>query len=229
MSKLGPLLVDSGGFLSYIAGLREGVSLKALLGSKVGMTQVCGDQGFFRAVTVVHAGPCAVLCVRNHGQDGYSAIQLGYGDRPQRFAARLGEENHSIPHRKKFVREVPIVANYSVGEQLSVDVLSGVAKVDVVGVSKGRGFAGVIKRHHFSGVCASHGVKKVHRSGGSTGQSTDPGRVFKGTKMPGRLGGVRVTAKALKLFGVISQENLLLICGAVPGFSGGNLIIREAV
>ena len=101
--------------------------------------------------------------------------------------------------------------------------------LDVVGVSKGRGFAGVIKRHHFSGVCASHGVKKVHRSGGSTGQSTDPGRVFKGTKMPGRLGGVRVTVKSLRLMGVVANENLLLIYGAVPGFNGGNLIIREAV
>ena len=203
--------------------------MKALLGSKVGMTQVCGDHGSFKAVTVVHAGPCEVLCVRTHGQDGYSAMQLGYGDRPQRIAVVSGEGNRSITHYKKFVREVGLGVNCRVGEQLSVDLLAGVAKLDVVGVSKGRGFAGVIKRHHFSGVCASHGVKKVHRSGGSTGQSTDPGRVFKGTKMPGRLGGVRVTVKALKLIGVVPHENLLLICGAVPGFNGGNLIIREAV
>ena len=216
-------------FLSLIASCAEGASLKALLGSKVGMTQVCGDQGFFKAVTVVHAGPCEVLCVRNHGRDGYSAMQLGYGDRPQPFVARLGGGKRPVAHHKKFVREVPLVANYGVGEQLSVELFSGIAKVDVVGVSKGRGFAGVIKRHHFSGVCASHGVKKVHRSGGSTGQSTDPGRVFKGTKMPGRLGGGRVTVKALRLFGVVSHENLLLICGAVPGFNGGNLIINEAV
>jgi len=204
--------------------------LKALLGSKVGMTQVCGDQGTFKAVTVVHAGPCEVLCVRTHGQDGYSAVQLGYGDRfRRRFVASLGGEDRLMANCRRFVREVPRSVDCRVGEQLSVDLLSGVAKVDVVGVSKGRGFAGVIKRHNFSGVCASHGVKKVHRSGGSTGQSTDPGRVFKGTKMPGRLGGVRVTVKALRLFGVVSHENLLLICGAVPGFSGGNLVIREAV
>ena len=203
--------------------------MKALLGSKVGMTQVCSNQGSFNAVTVVHAGPCEVLCVRTHVQDGYSAMQLGYGGRPQRFAAMLGQENRLIARRRKFIREVKLGVDCRVGEKLSVDLLSGVVKVDVVGVSKGRGFAGVIKRHNFSGVCASHGVKKVHRSGGSTGQSTDPGRVFKGTKMPGRLGGARVTVKSLRLFGVVSHENLLLICGAVPGFSGGNLIVREAI
>lgn len=203
--------------------------MKALLGSKVGMTQVCGDLGSFKAVTVVHAGPCEVLCVRTHEQDGYSAMQLGYGARPRRFTVEVGEEKLRDSHGKKFVREVNLGADCRVGEQLSVDLFSGVAKLDVIGVSKGRGFAGVIKRHHFSGVCASHGVKKVHRSGGSTGQSTDPGRVFKGTKMPGRLGGVRVTVKALRLFAVVSQENLLLVCGAIPGCSGGNLIIREAV
>lgn len=200
--------------------------MKTLLGSKVGMTQVCGGQGFFRAITVVHAGPCEVICVRTRDRDGYSAVQLGYGDRPHRFSA---PRDGKVIGRKKFVREVCFGADCSVGDQLSVGLLEGVKKVDVVGVSKGRGFAGVIKRHNFSGVCASHGVKKVHRSGGSTGQSTDPGRVFKGTKMPGRLGGVRVTVKSLGLFAVIPDENLLLICGAVPGFSGGHLIVREAV
>lgn len=224
MSKSGLLLVDSEVCLFWVGG----EPLKALLGSKVGMTQVCSDQGIFKAVTVLHAGPCDVLCVRNYDKDGYSAMQLGYGDRPRRFASTETEKKHLVAGQKKFVREVDFHADCHVGEQLGVDVLAGVGKVDVVGVSKGRGFAGVIKRHNFSGVCASHGVKKVHRSGGSTGQSTDPGRVFKGTKMPGRLGGARVTVKALRLLGIVSHENLLLICGAVPGFSGGNLIIREA-
>ncbi len=203
--------------------------MKALLGSKVGMTQVCNSQGAFTAVTVVLAGPCEVLAVRNGDQHGYCAVQLGYGNRHRRFSTTLpsGQTDSPLP-RKKFIREVPLAVVCLVGDQLSADFLSGIAKVDVIGVSKGRGFAGVIKRHKFSGVCASHGVKKVHRSGGSTGQSTDPGRVFKGTKMPGRLGGVRVTVKSLQLFGIIPQHNLLLISGAVPGFNGGNLIVREA-
>lgn len=193
------------------------------------MTQVCGAQGGFSAVTVVHAGPCEVLSVRTEEQHGYSAVQLGYGSRQTSFSTIAPNEQPAVhSQRKKFIREVPLSGDCRVGHQLSVDFFVGVVKVDVVGVSKGRGFAGVIKRHNFSGVCASHGVKKVHRSGGSTGQSTDPGRVFKGTKMPGRLGGVRVTVKSLRLFGLVAQENLLLISGAVPGFNGGHLIVRDA-
>lgn len=204
--------------------------MKALLGSKVGMTQVCNPQGAFTAVTVVHAGPCEVLAIRNCAQHGYSAVQLGYGDGHRRFSTSSPSDRVESPlPRKRFIREVPLAGECQVGDQLSVDFLSDIAKVDVIGVSKGRGFAGVIKRHKFSGVCASHGVKKVHRSGGSTGQSTDPGRVFKGTKMPGRLGGGRVTVKSLRLFGMIPQQNLLLISGAVPGFNGGNLIVREVI
>lgn len=210
--------------------LRGGVSLKSLLGSKIGMTQVCGPQGAFSAVTVVHAGPCEVLLIRTTAQHGYSAVQLGYGSRGNGFsAAAVRGRAEPLPLRKRFVREVSLSHACHVGDQLSVDLFADVIKVDVVGVSKGRGFAGVIKRHNFSGVCASHGVKKVHRSGGSTGQSTDPGRVFKGTKMPGRLGGVRVTVKSLRLFGLVSDTNLLLVSGAVPGFNGGNLIVREAI
>lgn len=192
------------------------------------MTQVCGEQGSFAAVTIVHAGPCEVLRLRLPELDGYSAVQLGYGDCASR-GVTVGESAVASGGRKKFIREVPLCGSPGVGDLLTVDLFSAVPKVDVVGVSKGRGFAGVIKRHNFGGVCASHGVKKVHRSGGSTGQSTDPGRVFKGTKMPGRLGGVRVTVKSLKLFGVVPAENLLLVCGAVPGFAGGNLIVSEAI
>ena len=204
--------------------------MKSLLGSKIGMTQVCNPQGAFAAVTVVHAGPCVVLAVRTDASHGYSAVQLGYGGGHRGFSADSQPTQAERPSRRmRFVREVSATGDCQVGEQLSVGLLTDVTKVDVIGVSKGRGFAGVIKRHNFSGVCASHGVKKVHRSGGSTGQSTDPGRVFKGTKMPGRLGGVRVTVKALRLFGMVPQENLLLISGAVPGFNGGNLIIREAI
>ena len=201
--------------------------MKVLLGSKVGMTQVCGEHGAFSGVTVVCAGPCDVLALRAVSSHGYDAMQLGYGERGSRRSADglLG----GAARRRKFIREVSLNDGCSVGSQLTVGIFSGVAKVDVVGVSKGRGFAGVIKRHNFSGVCASHGVKKVHRSGGSTGQSTDPGRVFKGTKMPGRMGAVRVTVKSMRLFGCVLDQNLLLISGAVPGYSGGNVIVREAI
>jgi len=201
--------------------------MKVLLGSKVGMTQVCAGDGSFSAVTVLHVGPCEVLGVRSQQKHGYDAIQLGYKGQPKNTVA--ADQAPSV-ERDKFVREAPPVASpVSVGDKLSVTMFDGIAKVDVIGVSKGRGFAGVIKRHNFGGVCASHGVKKVHRSGGSTGQSTDPGRVFKGTKMPGRMGGARVTVKSLRLFAVHAADNLMLVSGAVPGFSGGNVIVREAV
>lgn len=203
--------------------------MKTLLGSKIGMTQVHTGQGAFTAVTVVHAGPCEVLAVRTMGRDSYSASQLGYGRRSLPFGKRRLASGSVVANPSRFVREVCSHPSHSIGQQLTVAIFSDVKKVDVVGVSKGRGFAGVIKRHNFSGVCASHGVKKVHRSGGSTGQSTDPGRVFKGTKMPGRLGGNRVTVKSLRLLAVIAHENLILIGGAVPGFSGGSLIVRESV
>ncbi len=197
--------------------------MKSLIGTKVGMTQVCSG-GAFCAVTVLHVGPCEVLAIRTPERDRYSALQLGYGLRPvNERRPRVGASS------KKFVREVPFVGGIEVGAQLSVERFEGVPTVDVIGVSKGRGFAGVIKRHNFSGLCASHGVKKVHRSGGSTGQSTDPGRVFKGAKMPGRFGGVRVTVKALKVFSLVPAENLILVRGAVPGFAGGFIVVNEAV
>ena len=109
---------------------------------------------------------------------------------------------------------------------MTVASFEGVAHIDITGISKGRGFAGVMKRHNFGGVCASHGVKKVHRSGGSTGQSTDPGKVFKGTKMPGRMGGKQSTVRRQKLVSIDAEKNLMLVRGAVPGFSGGYITIR---
>jgi len=201
----------------------EVVVLKVLIGSKIGMTQVCDSAGTFEAVTVVQAGPCEVLCIRTKERDGYEALQVGYGDR------RVSNRQEKAKTGKRFIREIPKVEGAAIGDKLTVASLEGVKKVDVVGVSKGRGFSGVIKRHNFGGLCASHGVKKVHRSGGSTGNSTDPGRVFKGTKMPGRYGGVRVTVKALRVAGMVADENLLILRGAVPGFNGGYVTVRESV
>ena len=214
-----------------------------LLGCKVGMTQVYDAAGVEIPVTVIKAGPCAVLQVRSAKVDGYEAVQLGFGAKPRRLCSRsesghlakllpglvasslLGEGDGSF----RFIREFRLEAGDTVpaaGEALTVSAFEKTPFVDVTGVSKGRGFAGVMKRHNFGGVCASHGVKKVHRSGGSTGQSTDPGKVFKGTKMPGRMGGKQATVRRLKVVAADVERNLLLVRGAVPGFSGGYVTVR---
>ncbi|WP_010587110.1 50S ribosomal protein L3 [Schlesneria paludicola] len=214
-----------------------------LLGSKVGMTQIYDAAGAEVPVTVVKVGPCAVLQVRTVAKDGYEAVQLGFGAKPRRLCSR-SESGHvagvlsGLVEKSvlsggdgafRFVREFRTEgggAQPAVGDVLTAGEFAEVAHVDVTGVSKGRGFAGVMKRHNFGGVCASHGVKKVHRSGGSTGQSTDPGKVFKGTKMPGRYGGKRATVRRMKVVSVDADRNLLLIRGAVPGFSGGYVMVR---
>ena len=217
--------------------------MAGLLGAKVGMTQVYDAAGGEVPVTVVKAGPCAVLQVRTQSVDGYEAVQLGFGAKPRRLCSK-SESGHvsglfsglveksvlgSGDGGFRFVREFRLEGADSkpaAGDVLTVSMFAEVAHVDVTGTSKGRGFAGVMKRHNFGGVCASHGVKKVHRSGGSTGQSTDPGRVFKGTKMPGRFGGVRATVRRQKVVAVDAEKNLLLIRGAVPGFNGGYVMVR---
>lgn len=213
---------------------------RGLLGRKVGMTQVFDSRGGVVPVTVVAAGPCVVLGLRTVERDGYSAAQLGFEDKPRRLstraergqvavldAAKPGRVEKAGCEPKRFVREFRDAPSFTVGQVLTVKDLDGIGHVDVIGVSKGRGFAGVMKRHNFGGVCASHGVKKVHRSGGSTGQSTDPGKVFKGTKMPGRMGGTRVTVRRLKVWQADAEAGLLLLKGAVPGYSGGYVVVRE--
>ena len=214
-----------------------------LLGCKVGMTQVYDPSGAEVPVTVVKVGPCAVLQVRSSKNDGYEAVQLGFAAKPRRLCSQseLGHVKGLVPNLVsssllgsedgsfRFIRESRLAAGESapaVGDVLTVATFAEVKHVDVTGVSKGRGFAGVMKRHNFGGVCASHGVKKVHRSGGSTGQSTDPGKVFKGTKMPGRYGGKQATVRRLKVVAADAERNLLLVRGAVPGFSGGYVTVR---
>ncbi len=224
---------------------------KGLLGKKIGMTQVYDDAGVAVPVTVIECGPCVVLQVRQPEKDGYSAIQLGFDDKPRRLAIR-SERGHvaAISSKrqksrqsagvavaakaecepKRFVREFRAdgeTVEAQVGQSLTVNVFAETKFVDVTGVSKGRGFAGAIKRHNFSGLCASHGVKKVHRSLGSTGQRQDPGRVFKGQKMPGHFGHERVTVRHLKVVRVDEANNMLLIRGAVPGHNGSYVMIRE--
>jgi large subunit ribosomal protein L3 len=224
---------------------------KGLLGKKIGMTQVYDETGAAIPVTVIEAGPCVVLQIRQPQKDGYSAIQLGFDDKPRRLAIRA-ERGHvaqigsrrqksrqaagaEIPPKaecepKRFIREVRVdgeSVDVQVGQTLTVGVFADAKFVDVTGVTKGRGFAGAIKRHNFSGLCASHGVKKVHRSLGSTGQRQDPGRVFKGQKMPGHYGHERVTVRHLKVVRVDEANNMLLVRGAIPGHNGSYVMVRE--
>ncbi len=222
-----------------------------LLGRKVGMTQVYAEDGELVPVTVVQAGPCVVLQLRTLDRDGYEAVQIGFEDKPRRLASRserghvaeLGGKSQSkreaagvelLPKAgcepKRFVREFRTDGEdhgLDVGQSLTVELFADVPRVDVIGTSKGRGFAGVMKRHNFSGQRASHGVKRVHRHGGSIGMSADPARVLKGTRMPGRYGGVRNTVRYLKVVGVDAEQNVLLLKGAIPGPNGGLVTIRK--
>jgi len=220
-----------------------------MLGRKVGMTQIFDSTGQVIPVTVIQAGPCNVLQVRTEQKDGYEAVQLGYLDKPRRLASRsarghvakldskrqkrraaAGVEATPKPdcEPKRFVREFRGSAEgCQVGQELKVDVFSQIKAVDVVGTSKGRGTAGVMKRHNFHGQRATHGVKKVHRHAGSIGCNTDPHHVFKGRRMAGRYGAARCTARNLKVVRVDVENNLLVVRGAVPGPNGGLVVIQQ--
>ncbi|HID23123.1 MAG TPA: 50S ribosomal protein L3 [Planctomycetaceae bacterium] len=202
-----------------------------LLGRKVGMTQIFREDGTAVPVTVIEAGPCTVLQVRTPERDGYNAVQLGFLDKDRRRATRPERGHVAKVHAepKRFVREIrqdePVP--YEAGEELTVEVFKDVKAVDVTGTSKGRGTAGVMKRHGFHGLPASHGVKRKHRSPGSIGMCTDPGRILKGTRKAGHMGAARCTVRNLKVVDIIPEKNLLLVRGGVPGPNGGFLIIRE--
>ena len=220
-----------------------------LLGRKVGMTQIYDPTGKVIPVTVIQAGPCHVLQVKTEQRDGYEAVQIGYMDKPRRLASRsqrghvakldskrqrrraaAGVEAVQKPgcEPKRLVRELRgSIAGYEVGQELGVDVFAEVKAVDVVGTSKGRGTAGVMKRHNFHGQRASHGVKKCHRHLGGTGCSASPSRLFKGKKMAGHYGNARCTARNLKVVRIDVDNGLLLVCGAVPGPNGGYVMVQE--
>lgn len=192
-----------------------------LLGRKIGMTQIFDENGNVVPVTVIEAGPCVVMQVKTVASDGYEALQLGFADKKRSRAtkAESGIARRSSTEPKRFVREIrQEVDGFSVGDTLDVSVFSDTRFVDVTGISKGKGFAGVMKRWGFAGYPASHG-SKVHRGPGSIGQSSDPARVFKGMKMPGRMGGRKCTTKRLSVVRTDPERNLLLIKGSVPGTS----------
>jgi large subunit ribosomal protein L3 len=223
---------------------------KGILGRKVGMTQVYDEAGNIVPVTIIQAGPCRVLQIRTVDRDGYEAVQLGYLDKPRRLASR-SERGHvvklgskrakaranaglELPPKpdcepQRFIRELRGgTADYELGQEVGVGSLAEVTAVDVVGDSKGRGYAGVMKRHNFSGQRATHGVKKVHRHAGGTGCSASPSRVIKGRRMSGQYGNARTTARNLKVVSIDAENHLLVVRGAVPGPPGGFVLVQES-
>jgi large subunit ribosomal protein L3 len=202
-----------------------------ILGRKLGMTQIFDENGKSIPVTVVEAGPCSVVAVRTMATNGYSSVSLGFGDiKP----AKLNKPFRGVFEKKnlepkRWIREFRLddTDGFEVGGVVSVALFEAGESVDVVGKSKGKGFAGVIKRHHFHGGPASHGASKFHREPGSGGASSYPGHIFKGKPMPGRMGNVRVTVKNLSIAGIDLENNLLLIKGAVPGPRNGLVMVRK--
>jgi len=207
--------------------------VKGVLGTKLGMTQVFNDEGKVVPVTVVAAGPCVVTAVRTPDADGYAAVQLGYGEVDPRKVNKP-EAGHFMkagvtPRRYLVELRTDDASDYTLGQEVTAETFAPGELVDVTARSKGKGFAGVMKRHGFKGLGASHGTQRKHRAPGSIGGCATPGRVFKGVRMAGRMGGVRTTSPNLTLHGVDTNRGLLLIKGAVPGPSGGMVLVRSAV
>lgn len=206
--------------------------VKGILGSKLGMTQVWDENNRVVPVTVVQAGPCVVTQVRTPDKDGYSAVQLAYGAiDPRKVNKPLTghfEKAGTAPRRNLVELRTTDATEYELGAEVTVEAFELGQLVDITGTTKGKGFAGVMKRHGFHGLRASHGVERKHRSPGSIGGCATPGRVFKGLRMAGRMGGVRYTVQNLTVHAVDPENNLLLIKGAVPGPKGGLVLIRTA-
>lgn len=208
-------------------------TVKGLLGTKLGMTQVWDENNRVVPVTVIQAGPCVVTQVRTPDTDGYSAVQLGFGAvKPKKVTKP--EAGHFTkagvtPRRHLLELRTADASEYTLGQEVTSDVFSAAEIVDVTGVTKGKGTAGVMKRHGFRGLGAGHGVHRKHRAPGSIGQSSTPSRVFKGLRMAGRMGVQKKTIQNLTVHAVDTERNLILIKGAVPGPKGALVVIRTAV
>jgi large subunit ribosomal protein L3 len=207
-------------------------TVKGLLGTKLGMTQLWDANNRIVPVTVVEAGPCVVTQVRTPEVDGYSAVQLGFGAvKPKQLTKPSAGhfDKAGVTPRKHLVEiRTSDASEYSLGQELSADTFAEGDAIDVTGVSKGKGTAGVMKRHGFAGLRASHGVHRKHRSPGSIGGCATPGRVFKGLRMAGRMGVQRVTVQNLTVHAVDAERGLILIRGAIPGNKGGLVVLRSA-
>ena len=204
--------------------------MKGLIGKKVGMTQLFDDSGKAVPVTVIEAGPCYVTQVRTLDQDGYSAVQLGFEEaKTQRLTGgELGHLKKNDLPALRFLREFRTDEKLEEGEKLTVEVFTEGERVDIVGKSKGRGFAGVVKRYGFSGGPKTHGQSDRQRAPGSIGAGSTPGRVFKGKRMPGRMGNDTVTSQNLLVSRIDPENNIIAVRGSVPGPKNGLVIIKEA-
>lgn len=204
---------------------------KGLLGKKIGMTQIFDEDGAAVPITLIEAGPCFVTQIRRPKTDNYSAVQLGFGEvKPKRLTGgQLGHLKRTDAAPLRFLREFRVKnPELKEGDTLTVTLFEVGDRVDVVGISKGKGFAGVMKRHGFSGGPKTHGQSDRARAGGSIGATSGVSHVFKGKRMPGRMGNDRVTVHNLKIALVDADRNLLGIRGAVPGSKGGLLMVKEA-
>lgn len=202
-----------------------------ILGRKLGMTRIFNSDGTAVPCTVVAAGPCPVIQIKESGKDGYSALQLGYGAVPEKKLNKpqTGHQNKAGKGAYRHLKEIRLesVDGYEVGQDITVELFAPGDKVKVTGTSKGKGFQGVMKRWNFAGMPASHGHEKVHRSGGSVGHATFPSKVFKGKKMPGQMGNKRVTMTNLEVVDVRTDDNILIIRGAIPGPRNGLIMVRK--
>ncbi len=207
-------------------------NVKGLLGTKLGMTQLWDENNRVVPVTVVAAGPCVVTQVRTAGTDGYSAVQLGFGAVKAKKVTKPSAGHFAkagVTPRKHLVEiRTKDADQYTLGQELGAEVFAAAEVLDVTGISKGKGTAGVMKRHGFGGLRASHGVHRKHRSPGSIGGCATPGRVFKGLRMAGRMGQERKTVQNLTVHSVDAERGLILIKGAVPGVKGGLVVLRSA-
>lgn len=208
--------------------------MKAILGQKLGMTQIFDDEARSIPVTVVKAGPIHVVQIKTIEKDGYNAIQIAYGEAKSASVNKPTAGHFAkagvAPSRHLIEVKVEDPSEYEVGQEIKVEEMFEVGtRADVSGVSKGKGFSGVMKRHNFSGQGASHGTHKKHRAPGSIGACATPSRVFKGMRMAGRMGGEKVTTLSLEVAGVDAERGLLMLNGSVPGPKGSVVFVREAV
>ena len=203
--------------------------MRGMIGKKVGMTQVYDEQGIMTPVTVVEAGPCVVTQVKTEVNDGYEAVQVGYGDRKKKHLTKPmeGHFNRAKVAPKRILAEFDMIPGfeYKLGQEFTVSLFKPGEYVDVSGTSKGRGFAGVVKRHNFSTQPKTHGTKNTYRRPGSIGQASDPSRVFKGMKMAGHYGDAKITLPNVEIMQVDKENNQLLLKGSVPGAPNGIIYI----
>ena len=206
--------------------------MNGLLGRKVGMTQVFDEAGRQSNVTAIEVGPCVVVQVKSKEADGYAAVQLGFGSQKKQRLTKpaLGHLEKAGVEPVRALREFPLDEGEEVkpGDTVTASIFEGVSHVDVIGTTKGRGFQGVVRRYRFGGGRATHG-SGTHRGPGSIGMKVSPARVFKGKKMPGHMGNDRVTAQNLRVVQLRGEENVILVEGAVPGPSGGLVMVRKAI